>query len=459
MTRLRVARRAIAATLLVVAVAGLDAPTPGRPAPALHLVGVTSGSASGPDIAVNDRGDAIAAWYRTVDDLYRIEARFRPAGGSWGETKTLSAGSPTTNAPHVTIDPEGNAAVIWLRLVHNTQTNVDENRIQTARRAAGTPEATAWSAVKTLSPPGGMVSAADIVMDGHGNTTAAWSRYDGSFYRIELSRRPQGGTWSAPQTMSPAGEGADIPVLAADGAGDTMLVWQSQGTGWQIKSRRRPAGGTWQAVKPLSPAGENPDSPDLGMDDQGRVVVSWRGVVDSANVIRTRRRTSQGWGAIATVSPAGVQASEPGQLAVSPGGDAYIAWVGVDSGKNRAQVVRRPVGGTWSQPVKLSGAGLNATQARVGVNRHGDAVAIWAAFDGVSAWVDASSRPAGGAWGLATQISEPSRPSSSADVVIDNRARAHALLISLDVSIYRIQTTRRSAAGAWTTPTFLSPLP
>src|SRR3954454_9282160 len=46
--------------------------------------------AAGVDVAVNSRGDTLMSWARRDDaDTVRVQARFRPAGGSFGPVQNL----------------------------------------------------------------------------------------------------------------------------------------------------------------------------------------------------------------------------------------------------------------------------------------------------------------------------------------------------------------------------------
>ena len=78
--------------------------------------------ATGVDVAVNARGDAIAAWSRRSDggNVMIVQASFRPAGGTFGAAQDIG----TTTAPSgflffsgplmaTAIDDQGNAAVVW----------------------------------------------------------------------------------------------------------------------------------------------------------------------------------------------------------------------------------------------------------------------------------------------------------------------------------------------------------
>jgi hypothetical protein len=435
-----------AALALVLAVAAVVAtergPLGARPADAR---GVSNGNATQGDVAMNKDGDAIAIWVRDVDGLYRVEARYRPAGGSWGEPKVLSAPISGFLPPHVAIDDAGNAVAIWYRSIDGV------GRIQTARRSA----AGVWSAPKTLSPEGLHASYPDIVVDPAGNTTAAWTVTEAAVSRVQTASRPKGGAWSSVKTVSPGGEGGSFPVLATSSSGVTMLVWLVAGASG-VKSVRRPAGGAWGPVVTVTQS--SADVADVAMDAQARTTVAWRGVVDGTSAILARRRTSSGWGPVDVLSPAGSQASAFGNVAMTLGGDTFVGWGGVNNLHNRALMRQRLAGSGWSPLIRLSAVGQSADSPRVAVNARGDAIVVWNRFFDGANWVEASHRPAGGDWGLAREISEPGRQSAGAVVALGGNRVATVVFSAHDNGIFRLQTVTRSPGGSWSAPTFLSPL-
>lgn len=435
------------ALALVLAVATLVAADRGplglSPADAL---GVSNGNATLPDLAMNTDGDAIAIWVRAVDGLYRVEARYRPAGGNWGEVKLLAPPLGGFLAPKVAVDEAGNATAIWY-------TSIDGfGRIQVARRSA----AGVWSAPKTLSPGGSHAGYPDVVMDPAGNTTAAWSLNLEGTNRIQVARRPKGGAWSAVRTVSPAGEGGNFPSLATSSSGVSMVVWLVSGGG--VKSSRRPAGGTWATAVPVTPAGTTADFADVGMDAQARTTVVWRGPHTGTISILARRRTAHGWGSVDVLSPPGSQASAPGNVVVTPAGDTFVGWAGVNNLHNRALMRERPAGGDWRPLLKLSPVGITADSPRIAVNSRGDGVVAWARLGEPNSWVEASFRRSGGDWGLASEVSDPGRTSATGAVAVGGDRRAIVVMSAFENGIFRLQYVTRSPGGVWSTPQFLSPL-
>lgn len=171
-----------------------------------------------PELAVNEAGQAIAAW-RTVENdpgeptFTRLRVARRSAGGTWGMPAVLEDEGVSAS---LAIDREGNATVIWQSAA------TEPRRVRAAQQAAGG----AWSAAVTLDADGhigrydtnGYVR--QLGVDAAGNVTAVWSHSRSSIRSAVLS---PGGSWSEPVELDTGG--AEIPALAVNTFGDAAAVW------------------------------------------------------------------------------------------------------------------------------------------------------------------------------------------------------------------------------------------
>src|SRR5688572_10889231 len=66
-------------------------------------------------------------------------------------------------------------------------------------------------------------------------------------------------------------------------------------------------------------------------------------------------------------------------VAVDGHGRAVAVWVARSGGVLEVNSARRTREGSWTEPVTLSPAGQNAAEAVVGVDRAGNALAVWSA--------------------------------------------------------------------------------
>ena len=193
----------------------------------------------GPHVAAGGRV-AVAVW--NVGD--RIQAARRPVGGTWSHPVFLSLARYTARHLQVAVDRQGAAVAVWSSQ-HGTH-----YRIQAARRPAGRP----WGHSVTLSAVGRVwTDHPQIALDRHGTAVAVWHSYNTNTHqeRIHAVRRPAGGTWGHPVTVSAVGQPAIDPQVAISG-GTVVAVWVGYVHHWQIRAARRPAGGTWDHPATLS---------------------------------------------------------------------------------------------------------------------------------------------------------------------------------------------------------------
>ncbi len=158
------------------------------------------------------------------------------------------------------------------------------------------------------------------------------------------------------------------------------------------------------------------------------------------------------WLASVDLSAGGHDAVFP-QVAVDPLGDATAVWYRSDGANTIVQAATRAAGGTWQAPVNLSAVGMNATFPRVAVDSQGNATAIWTrSTDVTNLVVQATSRPAGGAWQAPVDVSAVGPSLSDAQVAFDGQGNATAIWGGFDGSNYVVQAATRAAGGSWQAP-------
>jgi len=94
------------------AVSRLPGKTWGKPT---AVTGAVPGPLS-PSVALDDRGDALAAWSHAAGAGSRIQAAYLPAGAtSWSPPRSLSDPGADAITPQVGLDADGDGAVVWVR--------------------------------------------------------------------------------------------------------------------------------------------------------------------------------------------------------------------------------------------------------------------------------------------------------------------------------------------------------
>jgi len=133
-----------------------------------------------PVVAVDQRGTAVVVWRRIEATRHRLQIRERLATGELGTVETLAEVPPeeANLAPQLAIDPEGNALVVW------QESDGSKQRIKARiRTASGT-----LGATQTLSPAGQDAFEPHVAVDANGNAVVVWRWFDGQTYRVQLVR-------------------------------------------------------------------------------------------------------------------------------------------------------------------------------------------------------------------------------------------------------------------------------
>jgi hypothetical protein len=203
--------------------------------------------------------------------------------------------------------------------------------------------------------------------------------------------------WLQPQALSASGQSAESPQVAVDPAGDALAVWsRSNGSNTIVQSAVRPAGGAWQAPVDLSAVAQNARDPQLAVDPAGEAIAVWSRYDGSNTIVEVASRPpGASWQPAQALSASGQSAESP-QLAVDPAGEATAVWSRSNGSNTIVQSAVRPAGGAWQAPVDLSAVGASAFTPGAAFDAEGDAVAIWARFDGSASIVQGAGYDAAG---------------------------------------------------------------
>jgi hypothetical protein len=441
----------------------------------------TSGrDAHAPRVGIDAQGSAIVAWLRSDGSNDRVQVRRRSRGGTLTAVQNLSAAGQSALTPSLAVDGTGRAVVAWGR------SDGANDRIQIRRRAAGG----GLSAVKTVSDPGQDAVDPKVGLDAEGNATAVWHRSDGANARVQVVRRSSGGSLSAVETLSAAGQSAATPAVAVQAKGNAIVAWsRSDGSNVRIQgtfvlnvqalsaagfiqgpaevaldpkgnavaswfltpyldARRRSASGDLSPLQHLTPGSVPAQNQQVALDANGNALVVWREPDSNGDYrIRLRRRSASGsLSAVQTLSAAGQDAGEP-QIGLDTDGNAIVAWTRWDGTQYRVQVRRRSASGSLSTVQTLSAAGAAATELRLAVERDGDAIVVWRRSDGSNNRIELRRRSSSGALSPVTTLSPGGANAINPNVALDRDGRAVVSWTRFDGANWRVQAVRRSAGG------------
>jgi len=280
-------------------------------------------------------------------------------------------------------------------------------------------------------------------------------------------------SWTYPSglsdSISPVGLSADLPQVAMDNSGNTIIVWlQSDGSNLQIyKSEYR--NGAWTHPANLgdyiSPHGQDCTAPKVAMDNNGNAIIVWRQFDGASFQVFKSEYRSGLWtnpSSLAdNISPDGQDVVDTPSVAMNDNGNAIIVWTQF-TGANFHVFKSTYSAGAWTNPANLadniSPNGTDAVNPEVAIDNHDAEIIVWLQDDGSKAQVF-KSEYRGGVWthpaNLADNISPNGQNADSPQVAMDDNGDAIIVWPQMDGS--KLQTFKSEyRGGVWTHPANLA---
>ena len=388
-------------TWLVLGTSAAGAPTWGAP------VQISTGDrALGPDLAMNSAGEAIVVWDHEVGSdcptspasltcIHIVEAATRARGSTAWQAPIEISRPGIGSAPRAAIDPNGNAAILW---VHD----IGEDRVLQATFRRGS--SGSFPEPNDLSASVRRINSHHIALDGAGNAVAVWDeRPAGAADRAMVAiRSVQTGGWGPATRLSgPAWGIASGPLVHAFPDGTAIVTWveTTASCGHRGATCMR---GLWDPPAALTGSA---GPPKLGLrmaaDDAGDIVVVWAsgepaGPTTAQGVFRSRDGS---WRGLEEIGPMKDGAAAELEVAIDAAGRAVALWV-APTGISAAA---RAFTGTWDRS-DVSASNAVVAQPRIAMDSRGNAVALW--VEGNARRLGFELRPAAsGAWNRSGELS------------------------------------------------------
>ncbi len=226
-----------------------------------------------PQIAVDRRGDAVAAWLCCAKGSgpqsgvhHTVLAASRPTRrhswrspvqlGSEYEPHGQGSASFEFPGPRVAISARGRAVVVWQHKDHR----------KVIAEAAFKPDASGWRSAEPISRQAALEP--HIGMDARGDATALWQGPNGSV--VTARRSASGRGWSTPQELAKGSPSVDpYPHIAVNGRGDAIATWSGNPVEAAV---RRNAQGKWRQAMKLGFGGVS----EPAIDPLGNGLVVWQ---------------------------------------------------------------------------------------------------------------------------------------------------------------------------------------
>ena len=186
--------------------------------PAQRIDPVSTFDTQMPDVALSSTGEALAVWLQWEKGLYvTYSGHFLPGHG-WGKARRIDAELPGhASGPRIALDPRGNAIAIWSRFDGAAES------ILTNRYSVGF----GWDTARFLEGEEGTARAPRLAIDGAGNAAAVWQQEVDGHIRVRSSRYVAAVGWGLCSVVSPEVIGdATEPALALGPGEQGMAVWR-----------------------------------------------------------------------------------------------------------------------------------------------------------------------------------------------------------------------------------------
>ncbi len=219
-----------------------------------------------------------------------------------------------------------------------------------------------------------------------------------------------------------------MPQIALAPDGNAWLAWVADaGEDWEILASR------WngQSWGPPALVFSNPErwdtSPSLTFDAEGTAWLAWASSTGSDDTLHLSHWTGHGWSNPASVPAGDAVSHRQPTLVATPGGGLWLAWVGFDGIDDEIYAAFWD-GVAWSAPMRVGADDARPedydTQPRLAIGPGGD---VWIAWIGHQALYDTEvyvSRWDGAHWSVQQQANaDDSTPDVSPTLAVDAQGR------------------------------------
>lgn len=354
--------------------------------------GVSSPPAA-PLVAVNANGHTMVAWNETGVARYAERVK----GSAWQASKTVPGSQAGANGVAMALGDNEVAAMAYATVA----TRYDPSRLMVSLRLPGGSFGTAFEPLPGVQPGDFRLA---VACDGTVtmvflDATGVWaSQLAGVPGDAACNGLPGAGPWSAPQLLSNAHVGAALPELAQHASGAALVVWQEGAAGnpSSVGAARRPAGGSWQPPETISaPTARQTWNPKPVLDAAGNAAV---GYLDGTSMVVVRRPVNGPWSAPVTISAK--QSVYYPQLAGDDRGNLLAAWLSYDTstGLYTLWQSQAPAGAAWAAPARLSQRGEAPDWPRAAVAADGSVAVVAWTDDNTNSTRAAVRAGSGGSW-------------------------------------------------------------
>lgn len=346
-----------------------------------------------PRVAISRDGTAMLVWLESQPDAIRSSRL--SASGEWGATEQVDRGFEAygVSGPDVGMDDGGNAIATWRRS--------GEEPMVVASRHTG---AAGWGSATRIDEGTGYDYETHVAVSPTGSAIAVWSGDDGQGHRLFANHYDVDAGWGNGQAIGDASNSwAEGPQVAIDGLGNGIAVWRQEYYEpdmvhySRVVANRFMPGGGWEGPAPIEGDEQShSNAPHIAMNADGAAVVVWAGSErggQPAGVWSMRHTPDGGWSDEELVEsyPEYQMTDFFPQVAVDSSGNALAVW----RAYNRWTRVgvwasQYTVAEGWDTSVQIDLALWACNPPSVGVDDEGNGVVVWSEYLGSGSGVFAN---------------------------------------------------------------------
>jgi Glucodextranase, domain B len=389
-----------------------------------QLVEIDNSSDSySPQVAVDPSGNAIAVWFKWDGARNDIWSNRYVVGMGWEIAQLIEADdSGDAEGPQVAVDNLGNAVAVWHQN-DGTRDNIWSNRYVVG---------TGWETAQLVETnDSGGARDPQVAVDGLGNFVAVWFQYDGSRADIWSNRYVVGAGWEVAQLAETnVSQGAYCPDVAVASSGDAVAVWhQYDGTQHNIWANRYVVGTGWGTAELIENDLGEAVFPEVALDNSGNAVVVWEQWDGTRNNIWSNRYVvGTGWGTARLIENESAGASSP-DVAVDGSGNAVAIWVERDGQYQNTSSNRYVVGADWGTAQLIGSTNSSSySHPQVVADGSGNMLALWNQNDGTRDSIWSNRYVVGTGWGTMQLVeTDNAGGAHSPQVAVDGSGNAIAV--------------------------------
>lgn len=329
--------------------------------------------AQAPEIAMNCRCELAVVWHEQEGPLARVCARHMLGSeDTWVPYPLhLQEASGQVSSLHAAMDPQGNIHVVWCL--------GEPGAYQVYTSGYWAAEAT-WDLQATpLGLPSPRPLFPQLAVNRTGTGLTVWSTEgepegDGL---VACHYDPGSRSWSDRPTAVAPGRAAHLR-LALDARGNAIVLWVETAIGGQQQLRASHLDGLSIEWTPVAPLAVGPDIrwPQVGLDGHGRAHAVWRQEAAGRMKLYAKRCSQGQWDPQRTLLVDDVGQSQAHALSTNEQGHALVVWL-QDQGDQSLVCARRFDGQDWgARPVQLGAPSHREVQAPAAMLSPGDQIGV-----------------------------------------------------------------------------------